>query len=238
VLCNELVRPRLIPKPLREPSVAFQVLPHVPIPHPDELLSSWIERIGLFYGIGYLGARIILEPNRANNEHGQVDDIDSSASIRQQAMRWSGLPEKFVPVLLCRRDEEVLELSARLTYCPDCWNQDVKKDTSPYVRRNWATWSAVACWKHNKWLSAREPHGRVGSDLNGWAPVWQTDITWARGQTSSTIRRRLCWRPGWKAMPSQPQIARGRISKQISTVWRAYVRAASLCWLLHRSCSA
>jgi hypothetical protein len=181
VLCNELVRPRIIPKPLREPSVAFQVLPHVPIAHPDELLSSWIERIGLFYGIGYLGARIILEPNRANNEHGQVDDIDSSASIRQLAMRWSGLPEKFVPVLLCRRDEEVLELSARLTYCPDCWNQDVKKDTSPYVRRSWATWFAVACWKHNKWLSAREPHGRYGSDLNGWAPVWQTNITWARG---------------------------------------------------------
>jgi hypothetical protein len=82
VLCNELVRRRLISKPLREPSVAFQVLPHVRIAHPDELLSSWIERIGLFYGIGYLGARIILEPTRANNEHGQVDDIDSSASIR------------------------------------------------------------------------------------------------------------------------------------------------------------
>ena len=58
------------------------------------------------------------------------------------------------------------------------------------------------------------------------------------GQTSSTIQPRLCWRPGWIAMPSQPQIARGRISKQISTVWRANVRAASVCWPLHRVCSA
>jgi hypothetical protein len=66
-----------------------------------------------------------------------------------------------------------------LAYCPACWNSDVQTGQSPYIRRNWAQWSRVFCSRHKTWLYAREPHNGFGSELNGWAPVWQTNASWA-----------------------------------------------------------
>jgi hypothetical protein len=51
----------------RERSHLAMPLPYAPLPNSDELLSSWIERIGLFYGIGYLRARVMLDPTRLAN---------------------------------------------------------------------------------------------------------------------------------------------------------------------------
>jgi hypothetical protein len=160
--------------------VSLKALPYVPKPQVDELLSSWIERIGLFYGIGYLGARVILEPSRTANERAANEDLDSSESIRQMAMQWSGLPENLIPELVPRQDETTLEVSARLAYCPACWTGDVRQGRSPYIRRNWTKWSCVACSEHKTWLYAREPLNGFGSELNGWASVWQSDASWAK----------------------------------------------------------
>jgi hypothetical protein len=154
-------------------------LPYAPSPQPDELLSSWIERIGLFYNIGYLGARVILEPSRTANERTVNEDLDSSESVRKSAILWSGFPEKLVPELLARSDEAILEVSARLSYCPECWNEDAEQCRSPYVRKAWARWSSVTCPEHKTWLYAREPYSGLGSELNGWASVWQTNPRWA-----------------------------------------------------------
>ena len=60
-------------------------LPYAPPPNSDELLSSWIERIGLFYGIGYLRARVMLDPTRFANVWGENEDLDSSEDIRGPA---------------------------------------------------------------------------------------------------------------------------------------------------------
>jgi hypothetical protein len=145
-----------------------------------ELLSSWIERIGLFYGIGYSHASGILQPSRTTNERGINDDLDSSDSVRKNAIIWTGVAETIVPEVLPDRDEGTLEVAARLAYCPECWNRDVENGHSPFVRRSWTDWACVTCWYHSTWLRAREPHAGVGDQVNGWAPVWQSNRRWAQ----------------------------------------------------------
>jgi hypothetical protein len=125
-------------------NLPLAVLPYAPPPHTDELLSSWIERLGHFYGIGYLGARVILEPSRAANKRGVNEDLDSSESIRNAAILWSGFAERLMPPVV-PMDDTVLEASARLAYCAECWNEDVERGQSPYIRRKWINWLCVAC---------------------------------------------------------------------------------------------
>ena len=159
--------------------MALVALPYTPPANPDELLSSWIERIGLFYGIGFLAASVMLEPSRVANSRAENEDIDASGSIRRALVSWTGFAENSIPRLLPSAGENILEVSARLTYCPKCWNEDVKLGRSPYIRRSWANWSCVLCAIHRTWLSAREPGHGFGSELNGWASTWQTDVRWA-----------------------------------------------------------
>ena len=160
-------------------NLALVALPYTPPANPDELLSSWIERIGLFYGIGFLGASVMLEPSRVANARAKNEDVDASGSIRRALVSWTGFAENSIPRLLPSVGENILEVSARLTYCPKCWNEDVKLGRSPYIRRSWANWSCVLCAIHRTWLSAREPGYGFGSELNGWASTWQTDVRWA-----------------------------------------------------------
>jgi hypothetical protein len=156
-----------------------QQLPYAPLPHSDELLSSWTERIGIFYGIGYLRARVIIDPNRAANSYGENEDLDASEDLRRLLVSWTGHGENAVPPVLPKSTDEVLDVSARLAYCPSCWFDDAKSGQSPYVRRAWASWSTVLCAEHQTWLCARRPGAHTGSELNGWAPVWQSIPVWA-----------------------------------------------------------
>jgi hypothetical protein len=154
-------------------------LPYAPPPNSDELLSSWIERIGLFYGIGYLRARMVLHPTRSANVWGENEDVDSSDDIRRLLISLTGLGERVVPSLLPTSSNGLLEVSARLAYCPACWHEDVERGRAPYIRSHWSFRSSVMCTKHETWLSARTPGSQFGSELNGWAPIWQTDSNWA-----------------------------------------------------------
>jgi hypothetical protein len=65
-------------------------LPYAPPPNSDGLLSSWIERIGLFYGIGYL----MLAPTRPANVWGENEDLDSSEDIRRLLPWLSATPSR------------------------------------------------------------------------------------------------------------------------------------------------
>lgn len=154
-------------------------LPYVPPPNSDELLSSWLERIGIFYGVGYLRARVVLNPSRTASAWGENEDFDSSDGMRRLLVSWTGYGENLIPPVLPAGSNEVLDVSARLAYCSECWREDARNCRAPYVRRVWAFWSSVLCEKHETWLCARCPGGQFGSELNGWAPVWQTDPSWA-----------------------------------------------------------
>jgi TniQ len=145
----------------------------------DELLFSWIERIGLFYGVDYLRARMMLNPTRLSNVWGENEDVDSSDEIRRLLISLTGYREHVVPSLLPTTSSGILDVSARVAYCPACWHEDVEHGRAPYIRSQWSSRTNVMCTKHETWLSARLPGIQFGSELNGWAPIWQTDSNWA-----------------------------------------------------------
>jgi hypothetical protein len=68
-----------------------------------------------------------------------------------------------------------------------CWDEDASSGSQPSaaprprVAGSWwySNWSNVLCAEHETWLCARRPGSQLGSELNGWAPVWQTDPSWA-----------------------------------------------------------
>lgn len=154
-------------------------LPYAPSPKADELLSSWIERIGIFYSIGYLRARVILDPYRDSIGWGESEDVDSSDILRRQLIAWTGYRDHSVPPSLPKGDDRILHVSARLAYCAQCWSDDARIGRAPYIRRHCAYWDSVICAQHKTWLCARRPGNFCGSELNGWAPIWQTDYRWA-----------------------------------------------------------
>jgi hypothetical protein len=167
-------------------------LPYAPPPNSDESLSSWIERIGIFYGIGYLQARSALDPSPITVAWGENEDLDSSDTIRRLTVSWTGCAENLVPAVLPRSGNQVLDVSARLTYCAKCWNEDAENGRAPYVRRQWSFWSSVLCAKHETWLCARRPGRQYGSERNGWASVLQSDPAWA---STSNLRYDPALRP-------------------------------------------
>lgn len=105
--------------------------------------------------------------------------MDSSEDIRPLLISLTGYGEHVVPPLLPTTSNGILDVSARLTYCPACWHEDAENGQAPYIRSQWSSWSSVLCTKHETWLSARRPGSQFGSELNGWAPIWQTDSNWA-----------------------------------------------------------
>ena len=102
-------------------------LPFTPAPYPDELLSSWIERIGLFYDVGYAGALAVLAPDITAGVWGRTDDFDADPELHRAASEWSGRPASQIPCTLDRYDPDTLDITARVAYCPACWDDDVAR---------------------------------------------------------------------------------------------------------------
>jgi hypothetical protein len=127
----------------------------------------------------------MLDPNRISTARGENEDLDASNDIRRLLVSLTGLSESVVPPVLSMTGGSVLGVSARLTYCPKCWYEDAENGRAPYIRCQWSSWSSVLCTKHETWLNARRPGNQLGSELNGWAPVWQTDPSWA---TAASLR--------------------------------------------------
>ena len=121
----------------------------------------------------------MLDPNRIPPAWGENEDLDASNDMRQLLVSSTGLGENGIPPVLPMSGGQFLDVSARLTYCPKCWYEDAENGRAPYIRYQWSSWSSVLCAKHETWLNARRPGNQFGSEVNGWAPVWQTNSTWA-----------------------------------------------------------
>ena len=153
-------------------------LPHVPAPGADELLSSWLERIGIFYGSDLAAVRVALGPG-ALRYRGVDEDLDADAALRERVVHWTGMPEFRVPRLIRVASARVLPVSARLAYCPACWDADVRAGGVPYGRRAWTRWNAVHCERHRMWLAARRPRVKDECPWRGWSAVWASHPQWA-----------------------------------------------------------
>ncbi len=159
--------------------MGMMTLPHVPAAGADELLTSWLERIAIFYGLDLEAVRIALGPG-APRDRGVDEDLDADAALRDRVAQWAGVPEARVPRLIRVACEQVLPVSARVAYCPACWDADVSAGVVPYVRRAWARWDVVHCARHRMWLAARRPRVKGECPWSGWSAVWRSHPQWAR----------------------------------------------------------
>ena len=154
-------------------------LPAYPQPAHDEALSSWVERIGLFYGCTYdhwLGpvAAQLGAPQSAT-----TTDVDADPRCRDLFIEWTGLAPALVPPILKGARKDLMPPLARLAFCPACWDEDVGAGHQPYIRREWSQWSCVHCRRHQAFLASRatvvDPFRRVLA----WLPLWRTKPSWA-----------------------------------------------------------
>jgi hypothetical protein len=155
------------------------VIPYCPAPMPDELLSSWIERIGLFYGVSLSSTMAALLPGKGPGAWETSDDIDADISLREALIAWTGVCADRVPSVLPADSCCHVERPARLAYCPRCWDEDVLEGGMPYVRASWTRWLIVSCSAHGGWLCARRPRTYRESYMTGWAGVWRSNRLWA-----------------------------------------------------------
>lgn len=153
-------------------------LPFVPRAQPDELLSSWLERIGLLYGasIEHVLAAVLAGSDRMPAMAGQ--DVDADPWMRERIVRWSGVDESHVPTSISL-NEGFLPPCGRLAFCGRCWDDDVVQGRPPYIRRRWCQWAMVRCDVHQTWLSSRRPSLSPNIPNTGWSAVWQTTASWA-----------------------------------------------------------
>lgn len=155
-------------------------LPIVPRAWPDEALSSWVERVAVFYGGDYelgLGAVYARAGRLPLLQH---YDVDTDAKAREIVCAWSDRNDAQVPAILDPAADDTLPQPARLTYCPACWDDDVSAGRQPYVRRRWLRWSVVHCDVHLNWLTAKRPAPPKECQHPGWADAWRSRPHWAQ----------------------------------------------------------
>ncbi len=153
-------------------------LPIAPKPRTDEALSSWVERIAMFYGGDYELGLGTVYARAGRLPLLREADIDTDAHMRDCVCAWTGAPAAQVPAIIDAAAVDTLPRCARLSYCPACWDEDVAAGHSPYWRRRWARWSVVHCERHRCWLTAKRPSPADECHV-GWAPLWSTRTEWA-----------------------------------------------------------
>lgn len=157
----------------------FNTLPIVPNPLPDESISSWVERIAIFYGGQYERALGSVYARAGHLPLCQKHDIDTDVEARKSLCDWTNAVAARVPALLKTNPINALPKAARLSYCPACWDADVARGQPPYLRRRWSYWSTVHCPTHECWLSARRPAPLKECLNDGWVAVWRSREAWA-----------------------------------------------------------
>lgn len=117
----ERARPLRLPSRLADPQIVRtvlaesggiamkgQVLPVCPAPYRDELISSWIERIGLFYGVNYETVMGVLFAAQRRALCPAESDCDTDSHTRQVLSEWTGWPLASIPPLLNQHDEDTM----------------------------------------------------------------------------------------------------------------------------------
>ena len=155
-------------------------IPLVPPSYDDESLASWIERIGVFYGLDFetwLASVMIWTgtiPSTATH------DVDGDKSLRALLVQLTGLPECEAPQTLPAGTPDSLPQWARVAFCPECWDSDVMCGRQPFVRRRWCSWRQIVCVEHGRYLAARRRIAIAGIPLSqAWAPLWRSRKSWA-----------------------------------------------------------
>ena len=151
----------------------------VPNPLPDESLSSWLERIAMFYGGEYDRALNAVCARAEQLPLCQQHDIDTDVHARESLGAWTDSDTTRVPAILETDPLTALPMLASLAYCPACWDADVALGHPPYLRRRWALWPTVHCPTHACWPSAKRPTPFKQCLHDGWTALWRSRESWA-----------------------------------------------------------
>lgn len=155
--------------------------PVVPRPCRGELLSSWIERAGLFYGTPYEPwiASLVIRGGLVASPIGYDADVDGG--VREVMKAIAKYDDAQIPSTLVSPSHDVLIFGSRAAYCPSCWGDDVASGAVPFVRRSWCSWHCIICPIHRAFLWTRPRIGhRSAQAWPSWAPLWRSRATWAR----------------------------------------------------------
>jgi len=120
----------------------------------DELLSSWIVRVGRANGLGAQGFWSTINPDR-NSRLASVDRRASESLLRVLAAgTGTSLKRIRAAILLSESDSAQVLTRQRhrpnVRYCSVCFLEDKE----PYFRRSWQSSCALLCDQHSAWLSA------------------------------------------------------------------------------------
>jgi hypothetical protein len=149
-------------------------IPICPVPQPDECMSSWIERTACFYGCDLNGWIGQFSDELTPAEYGF--DLDSSDQVRALMSAWNAIPLENLP--LPSDASRLLPKNGRLAFCEQCWNEDVRGNRQPYVRRYWLHWTTVHCVNHREFLSAKNRSVDRGAPNISWQDVWTSRANW------------------------------------------------------------
>lgn len=152
-----------------------------PRPYPDETLSSWIERIAIFYGgeLHAWGGNLLVQVGHLFTPEHQ--DLDRSENIRRLLQRMSGIALDELPSVLPDSTPLTLSRWHRVAFCPRCWDDDIAAGRQPFIRRQWTLWHQVWCPQHHRLLCMRNVAPfHLNWDNTSWAPLWQARANWAQ----------------------------------------------------------
>jgi hypothetical protein len=156
-------------------SAVLPRIPVCPIPLADESLSSWLDRTACFYGCDL--ERWVGQFTADFCGYGADIDLDRSDELRFTIGKWSGVPaRRLPPSLTCAGDW--LPQAGRLTFCDDCWDQDVRNGSQPYIRRHWLKWTTVHCAEHQKFLCEKNRNLSPAAPCSGWQDIWVSRSNW------------------------------------------------------------
>lgn len=150
-------------------------IPVCPTPLSDECFSSWVERTACFYGCAT--DRWVGQFSTDLQCLGESSvDWDLSAEARAVLSAWSAISITNLPRL--SDAALVLPMNARLTFCEQCWDDDVQNGDQPYVRRSWLNWATVHCDRHRAFLSSINRSVVANSSGVSWQDVWSRKAAW------------------------------------------------------------
>jgi hypothetical protein len=148
-------------------------IPICPAPLAKECLSSWIERTACFYGCDL--DRWLWQFSVALNTDRALD-LDLSMELRAMLSEWTGISFNRIPRLA--DPSTVLPNGARLAFCEQCWDEDVRTGNQPYVRCHWLNWTTVHCCRHREFLSAKNRSVDAHAPHRTWQEVWACKPSW------------------------------------------------------------
>lgn len=118
------------------------------LPLAEETTSSFVDRLASAYGLTRKSLFGLLDPSWVLPTRCPDLDLDFPPNLRTAIASSLGLSELELPVTLSEVRHELRAHGDRNTYCPLCFEDDLKAGRTPYFRWRWAQSLVTSCHVH------------------------------------------------------------------------------------------